>query len=247
LYAYNRSKMSSVDTNETVWKDEANIKRWAAEAAGREAKRAEPMRIMAALLPFEEDEEFTVVDLAAGTGMAARAILDRYPKASAVLADFSPAMMGEGEKVLTPYEGRYRYVEFDLLQSNWPEGIPVPMDSAVTSQALHHLPDERKESLFREIFERLKPGGWYVNYEPVKASNPTVEHTWERLNDRFDPGLAYKRTHRSHQEEAQHHNHVRYMIDLDSQMTLFRAAGYEAVDVYWKHLDYVVYGGRKPK
>jgi tRNA (cmo5U34)-methyltransferase len=239
--------MSTVDTNEAVWKDEANIKRWAAEAAGREAKRAEPMRIMAALLPFEDADAFTVVDLAAGTGMAARAILDRYPNARAILADYSPAMMGEGEKALAAYEGRYQYVEFNLLDSAWPSAMPRLIDSAVTSQAIHHLPDERKASLFREIFERLKPGGWYVNYEPIKGSNPIVEHTWERLNDRFDPGLAYKRTHRSHTEEAQHANHVRYMIDLESQLALFRDSGFEAIDVYWKHLDYVVCAGRRPR
>lgn len=239
--------MSTPDTNEAVWKDEANIKRWAAEAAGREAKRAEPMRIMAALLPFEDGDAFTIVDLAAGTGMAARAVLDHYPNAQAILADYSPAMMSEGEKALAPYAGRYRYVEFDLRQSSWPEGIPTPIDSVVTSQAIHHLPDERKAGLFREVFERLKPGGWYVNYEPVKGPDLPVEHTWQRLNDRFDPAAAYKRIHRSPREEHQHDNHVRYMDDLETQLGFFRAAGYEAIDVYWKQLDYVVYGGRKPK
>ncbi len=236
-----------MDTNEAVWKSEANIKRWAAEQAVREAKRAEAMRFMAALLPFEQDEAFTVVDLAAGTGMAARAVMDYFPKANAVLAEFSPAMMAEGAKALVTYEGRYRYVEFDLLSSEWPPDIPNPIDSAVTSQAIHHLPDERKESLFREVYERLKPGGWYINYEPVKAPNPPVEHTWLRVGDRFDPQAAYKRTHRSHQEELQHQNHVRHMIDLDRQLRLFQAAGYEAVDVYWKQLDYVIYGGRHPR
>jgi tRNA (cmo5U34)-methyltransferase len=239
--------MAEIDTNEAVWKNEGNIKRWAAEASTREAKRAEPLRFVAELLPFQEDEEFTIVDLAAGTGMAARFIMDRYPNAKAILADYSSAMMSEGAKVLEPYEGRYRYVEFDLRESTWPEAIPVPMDAAVTSQAVHHMPDERKQSLFREVFERLKPGGWYVNYEPVKAPNPAVEHTWERINDRFDPKLAYKRTHRSTQEDTQHQNHVRYMIDLERQLGFFRDAGYEAVDVYWKQLDYVVYGGRRPK
>jgi SAM-dependent methyltransferase len=155
--------------------------------------------------------------------------------------------MAEGEKALAPYEGRYRYVEFDLRNSEWPAGIPVPMDAAVTSQAIHHLPDERKAALFREVFERLKPSGWYINYEPVKAPNLPVEHTWQRVTDRFDPAAAYKRTHRSPQEHTQHENHVRHMVDLDSMVDCFRAAGYEAVDVYWKQLDYVVYGGRRPK
>jgi ubiquinone/menaquinone biosynthesis C-methylase UbiE len=239
--------MATPETNEAIWKDEARIKRWATEAASREAKRAEPLRFMAALLPFETEDEFTVLDLAAGTGMAARAIMDFYPKARAILADFSPAMMSEGEKVLEPYAGRYRYVEFDLGQPSWPDAIPTPLDSAVTSQAIHHLPDDRKAALFQEVFERLKPGGWYVNFEPVKAGDEAVEHTWQRLNDRFDPQAAHKRTHRSPQEETQHHNHVRHMIDLQRQLGFFRDAGFEAVDVYWKQLDYVVYGGRRPK
>jgi len=37
------------------------------------------------------------VDLGAGTGAAARTILDHYSAAHAVLADFSPQMMGPGQ------------------------------------------------------------------------------------------------------------------------------------------------------
>ena len=62
---------------------------------------------MAELLPFAVDEPFTFVDLGAGTGAAARTILDHYPAAHAVLADFSPQMMAQGEVELEPYAGRY--------------------------------------------------------------------------------------------------------------------------------------------
>jgi len=40
---------------------------------------------------------------------------------------------------------------------------------------VHHLPDARKRGLFTEIFGRLAPGGWYLNYDPVRA-NDAVEH-----------------------------------------------------------------------
>jgi hypothetical protein len=36
------------------------------------------------------------------------------------------------------------------------------------------------------------------------------------------------------------------MIPLGPQLGFLRAAGFEAVDVYWKRLDYVIYGGRRP-
>jgi hypothetical protein len=73
-----------------------------------------------------------------------------------------------------------------------------------------------------------------------------VAAEWERVNDRLDPAQAYKRTHRSPQEQAQYENHVRYMIALDLQLGFLKSAGFEAVDVYWKKLDYVIYGGKRP-
>jgi hypothetical protein len=36
------------------------------------------------------------------------------------------------------------------------------------------------------------------------------------------------------------------MIELDTQLGYLRAAGFVAVDTYWKQLDYVIYGGSKP-
>ena len=43
----------------------------------------------------------------------------------------------------------------------------------MTSMSVHHLPDERKQDLFREIYDRLVPGGWYLNYDPVPAEDPS--------------------------------------------------------------------------
>ncbi|MEO6887336.1 MAG: class I SAM-dependent methyltransferase, partial [Jatrophihabitantaceae bacterium] len=141
---------------------------------------------------------------------------------------------------------RYRYVEFDMLQGPWPEQIPEALDAIVTSLCVHHLPDDRKQSLFGEILDRLKPGGWYLNYDPVIAEDPDVEATWQRVNDRLDPEAAHKRQHRSSQEQARHENHVRYMIPLARQVDYLRSAGFVGVDVYWKHLENVIYGGSRP-
>jgi hypothetical protein len=36
------------------------------------------------------------------------------------------------------------------------------------------------------------------------------------------------------------------MIPLAQQMGYLQAAGFQGVDVYWKHLENVIYGGRRP-
>jgi len=236
----------STDTNADIWKSEEGVQFWTAKTAEREQKRAAHWRFLGELLPFDEQDVFTFLDLGAGTGAAARGILDLYPRSTAILTDFSAQMMSEGQREMQDYEGRFEYVEFDMSTSSWPAAIPATLDAVATSMCIHHLPDDRKQGLFAEILAHLAPGGWYVNYDPVSSADPVVEATWERVNDRDDPEAAGKRLHRTPQEQHRFENHVRYVIPLDRQLDYLRSAGFQGVDVYWKHLENVIYGGRRP-
>jgi hypothetical protein len=80
----------------------------------------------------------------------------------------------------------------------------------------------------------------------VRAGDPLVEATWDRVRDREDPEGAARRRHRSPLEQARWDNHIRYIIPLGPQLEYLRAAGFEGVDVYWRHLENVIYGGRRP-
>ena len=202
---------------------------------------------MARLLPFGQQDAFTFLDLGAGTGAASRAILGLYPASTAVLADFSAEMMRQGEHEMQPFAGRYRYVEFDMSAGEWPATIPASLEAVVSSLFVHHLTDARKQGLFAEIFARLVPGGWFLNYDPVRADDPVVEAAWQRANDRDDPETAARRHHRTPGEQARWENHVRYMIPLARQLEYLRSAGFAGIDVYWKRLDYVIYGGCRPR
>ncbi|HEY2081064.1 MAG TPA: hypothetical protein VGH53_32455, partial [Streptosporangiaceae bacterium] len=105
---------NSADTNAEIWHSEEMVQRWVKEATAQERNRAEQRRLMADLLPFGDDQEFTFLDLGAGTGAASRAILERHPRATAILTDFSAQMMAAGESQMLPYTGRYRTVQFDM-------------------------------------------------------------------------------------------------------------------------------------
>jgi tRNA (cmo5U34)-methyltransferase len=238
---------ASQDTNDVIWKSEIGVTFWKSTSADRERRRGAHRVLMAELLPFAADAAFTFVDLGAGTGAAARTIMDHYPAARAILADYSPQMMAQGAIELEPYAGRYEYVEFDLAQAGgWPSAIPARVDAVITSLAVHHVTDARKQELFGEILAHLVPGGWFLNYDPLATSDPVVAEAWHRVEDRRDPSAAGKRHHRSAEEQLRYENHVRYMIPQEPQVAYLRAAGFEGVDVYWKELDYMIYGGRRP-
>ena len=234
------------DSNAAIWQSEDIVKSWAAEAGTREQVHAGPRQFLASLLPFGDQDSFTVLDLGAGTGAASRAVLDRYPRATAILADFSAAMRGAGEPEMAPYSGRYRYAEYDMTAGGWPADLPGGPDAVISSLCVHHLPDDRKQALFGEIFAHLVPGGWYLNYDPVRADDPVVAAVWERVADRADPAAAARRQHYTPEEQARWDNHVRYIIPLPQQLGYLRAAGFDGVDVYWKRLEYVIYGGCRP-
>lgn len=238
--------VDSAQSNAAIWKSESSIAQWVATAEDRERGRARPRRLLGELLPFSEADAFTFVDLGAGTGAASQAVLDRYPNATAVLADYSSQMMEEGSRALAPYEGRYRYVEIDLDAGRWPAELAGELQAVISSLCVHHLPDQRKQRLFEEIFERLTPGAWYLNYDPVAADEPAVEAAWQRVVDERDPQAASKRANRSPAEQARWENHIRHIIPLAPQLGFLRTVGFEAVDAYWKELDHAIYGGRRP-
>src|SRR5919202_1192654 len=145
------------DTNAALWKSEEVARMFAAQAEQRERERADQLQLVARLLPFQPDDSFTFLDLGAGTGAAARAVLAEYPRATALLAEFSPQMAAEGERAMTDYAGRYRYVEFDLNTTKWPAEVPAQLDAVISALSIHHLPDTRKRTIFREIYQRLRP------------------------------------------------------------------------------------------
>src|SRR3977135_1969709 len=120
------------DTNAAIWKSAEVAKTFAATADQRERERREQLVLVARLLQFKRNDTFTFLDLGAGTGAASRAVLAEFTRARAILADFSTEMMAEGANSLAGFAGRYRYVEFDMLSSEWPAEIPVPLDAVVS-------------------------------------------------------------------------------------------------------------------
>ena len=236
----------SPDSNAAIWKSAEVVQNWSAEESARERNRVAHRQFLVGLLPFAAEESFTFLDLGAGTGAASRTILRAFPNSRAILADFSPQMMGAGERELAAFAGRYRYVEFDAAKGEWPAELAAPVDAIVTSLFVHHLPDDRKRALFGEIAEHLTPGGWYLNYDPVSSPDPVVEATWQRVNDGIDPEAAAKRAHRSPSEQARFDNHIRHISPLEPQLAWLRSVGLTGVDVYFKQLDHVIIGGCRP-
>ena len=99
-----------------------------------------------------------VIDLGAGTGALAEAMLEHERVGSVEAIDIDPEMLAQARIRLKRFgtRARFRRCSFDA---------PLPKcDAVATSLALHHvLTMERKLTLYERIYRALRLGGVFVN------------------------------------------------------------------------------------
>ena len=90
------------------------------------------------------------IDLGCGDGYLARVILNEFPDAQAVLVDHSEAMLKRA-KIADERVPAVQLVQEDLADPllAW---TAASAELVVASYSIHHLPHERKRSLYQEIF-----------------------------------------------------------------------------------------------
>jgi len=189
----------------------------------------------------------SLLDLGCGDGVLGRLLMERYPAAQGVFVDFSEPMLDAArEKVDT---ARAKIIQADLREPAWWDALPraaVPFDVIVSGYAIHHLSNERKQELYRQIFYLLKPGGVFVNIDYVAAPD---DWTQELFNEALVDNL-FARSNMSRENIVKR---VAEDIDDDDILTLvevqchwLRETGFTHVDIFMKIYTLAVFGGIKP-
>lgn len=153
------------------WQDSDHV----AKFLSREDKSEHELAFehFAGILPFAADASIQILDLGAGAGAFSTVLLDHFPNASAVLADFSPAMMEAGAESLARFKGRYRYVELDMNGSTWPAELTGPFQAVVSSRAIHHFMNDQKAVIFANAFRLMASGGMIANWDHIRKPDNT--------------------------------------------------------------------------
>ena len=150
----------------------------------------------------------------------------KVPEVVGVAMDFSDTMLA-AVRARFAGDDRITVVAHDLRQ-------PLPdlgnFDAIVSSFAIHHLEDDRKCSLYGEIYDRLRPGGIFCNLEHVASPTP-------RLHRQFLAAIGYR------PEEEDPENRL---LDVETQLGWLRAIGFIDVDCHWKWLEMALLAGVKP-
>ena len=180
-----------------------------------------------ALLEYLPPTVQRVLDLGTGDGYLVGFIRQVHPHVTAVAADFSAEMLGRARERFAGV-AEVEVVEHDLDQ-------PLPrewglFDAAVSAFAIHHVVDERKRALYTEVFERLSPGGVFLNLEHVDSPTP-------ELHDAFLSAIG---------SSPERDDPSNKLVAVETQLEWLRAIGYTHVDCHWKWRELALLAGVKP-
>ncbi len=191
-----------------------------------ERRRSMPRRQegYATLLELVPPAPRRVLDLGCGDGEVVARISELHAGIDAVACDFSPEMLERARQRFTGTN--VRVVEHDL-----DEPLPAAwgtFDMVVSAFAIHHLVDERKRALYREVFGCLGLGGVFCNLEHVDSPTP-------ELHEAFLAAI-----------DVDHDDPSNKLVSVETQLGWLRELGYEHVDCHWKWREMALLAGTKP-
>jgi ubiquinone/menaquinone biosynthesis C-methylase UbiE len=194
-----------------------------------------------------------VLDLGSGSGVLAGAILDRFPDAEILLADFSEPMLEAARLRFPSPPHQLRAVDFSTPA--WVETVRdrAPFDAVVSGFAIHHQPDESKRRIYTEIFELLAPGAPFIHIEHVASASPWIEHQFnELLVDRMYAYDLATDGGRTREQVATDYVYrpdkaANILAPLETQLEWLRQIGYQDVDCLFKIYELSLFIGRKPE
>lgn len=184
----------------------------------------------ATLLEFLPASCRRVLDLGSGDGRLLALVKQARPDVEAVALDFNEAMLGR-LRARFAADPRVRVVAHDMEQPLPAEPIASgTFDAVVSSFAIHHLPHDRKRTLYEEVFRALAPGGAFLNLEHV--SSPT-----RALHLQFLAAVEVA---------PEHDDPSNKLLDAETQIGWLRAIGFTDADCHWKWRELALLAGVKP-
>jgi len=119
-----------------------------------------------------------ILDIGCGPGSLAVRLLDRIPHATVIGIDADPVTLALGQAA---YEN-VRFADLDLRVPGWSGALGLDgdrkADIAVSTTALHWLPEPELRAMYKELATILKPGGMLLNGDQFRLDadrNPTLD------------------------------------------------------------------------
>lgn len=197
-----------------------------------------------------------IVELCCGEGLLAEALLERFPASTLHGFDGSPTMLAAARERLGRFGQRFEPRLFDLADQSW-RHLPWPCDAVVSSLAIHHLTDDEKRDLFRDVFAMLAPGGAFVVADVVQPRGALAVALAARTYDAIvrEQSLQTYGDLRGYEQfraldwnpfSLAEPDPIDKPAPLAEQLRWLEEVGFADVDAYWVRAGHAIFGGTRP-
>jgi tRNA (cmo5U34)-methyltransferase len=216
--------------------------------------REEQIASIVALLPFDREAAFRVVEAGSGEGYLSEVILACFPNASVLALDGSELMRSATAERLSRFGDRFSVEAFDIEDLTWVERADGA-DSLVSSLCVHHLRGNDKQRMFTNLANVLRTGGALIIADLVE---PRHEVARQFLADTWDYETRRRSADRPGNDDGwkafveEEWNIYRVPDEMDrpsplaEQLEWLASAGFDPVDCFWMKAGHAVYGGFLP-
>jgi len=191
-----------------------------------------------ALIPYQRDDHFRVLDLGAGTGLLSFFVSRQFPHARITLTDISGAMLSKARERFSAEPGNFEFVSADYSV----EQIPGEFDVIISALSIHHLTNTLKQRLFSIIFNMLPSGGVFINADQVLGQTPEIDDLYRKTWMEQVTSLGISDTELNAAGERMKEDK---MTPLDIQLDWLRNAGFGHVNCWYKNFSFAVFSGQK--
>jgi len=205
-----------------------------------------------------------IVDLGAGSGLFLEKALAVNPRAFCYWVDSSPAFLAVAQRRLARFGKQVTYIN-SAIESEWKNQVGRPVNAIFSMSAIHHLDRHEKQAAYRDCFEMLVPGGWFINTDEMRGLDETAYRAaldfW--VNHVNEAGQHVPAELQGHARQwLQHFDHwkQRNIDQFDrpktkgddlhesvlDQVRWLNEIGFSQVDIFVKYHLWCSIGGRKP-
>jgi ubiquinone/menaquinone biosynthesis C-methylase UbiE len=234
-----------------IWKDREVAKAFLDERSLTIPDRRRQLEVMLRVLGLGPAKPQRALDLGCGNAILLETLLETFPEATGVAVDFSPPMLDQARERLGRFGPRAALAEADLQNPSWRQALVGAFDIIVSGFAIHHLPDERKKTLYGEIYDLLTPGGVFLNAEHVASATPRIEilfddamadHLHEARRQKGE-NVALAEVRRAYVERPDRAANI--LARVEEQCAWLEEIGFRDVDCFWKYFELAIFGGVK--
>jgi SAM-dependent methyltransferase len=232
-----------------IWKDRGVAKAFLGERSLLIPDRPRQLEVLLRVVGYHCPQPRRILDVGSGDAILLATLLEAFPGAGGVAVDFSPLMLEEAQKRLGKFGQRATTLEGDLQTPAWTNSLTGPFDVVVSGFAVHHLPDGRKQALYREIYDLVTPGGVFLNSEHVASTTPKGEqmfddamtaHLYQRRKEKGED-VTLEQVRWEFMERPDRAANILALVEDQCRWLL--EIGFQDVDCFWKYFELAIFGG----